>query len=155
MAGAVDDTDEVVTAVGVSAEDMGEELFAFLHALELGFAPGEGGQVVIGSIHGLSGPHTEHGVIGVGPYHGQDNAGKRDENDQNQTDGGHPVFQQAFAAILKEGAGGTHARNILLVLFGGREKRVGIQMHAEGLVGAEQMCFPLSQSNSMRGSTTL
>ena len=132
---------------------MGEHLFTGGDLRLLGSAVLEGAQVVVGGVHLLAGGNAQLAAVGIRPDSGQDQRGQCDDQHHDQGNGSHLVFQQALAAVLEEGGGGTHLHHVRLILGTGRHKGVQIHMQTERFF--QHISSPLPYSSVMRGSTAL
>ena len=82
---------------------MREDLLSLVHPLHFRFGILKGPEVVIGSVNGFAGGHSQHGFVFIRPEHRHQNRGKCDQNDNSETHHGHLVFLQAADAILEGG----------------------------------------------------
>ena len=147
--GAVDHADEVVAALFIGAEDMGEAGSALFDVLLLHLAVGEGSQVL-----GALVPPAVHGkdlLIAVGNDQGRDDNG--DHNGQQHNQAGHRqwVPEELAHAVLEKGGALAHYVLLAFLVLRGGDKLLGgelaqVDLHAEGILLRQIVCHFLFQS---------
>ena len=110
---------------------MGEDFLTGGDFLQLRLAVLEGCQIVVGAVYRLAGANAQHGIVFVGPEEGDDNGGQGDDDDQNQADEGHLVFDQPLHAVLKEGGRGPHLDHVCFFFLSSRNELIQIHVHTK------------------------